>query len=138
MTIIYYRNDLISFTMKILIAEDNLVNQLLMRIYMGKLGWDYLIADNGLLAVEACRTGDFDAVLMDINMPELNGIEATEYIRTFNEEIPVIALTAFGDDANRINCAIAGMNAIIEKPVSLNSVQDAVNELVACKSLSLA
>ncbi len=124
--------------MKILIAEDNLVNQLLMRMYMSKLRWDFLIVENGLLAVEACRTGNFDAVLMDVNMPELNGIVATEYIRTFNEEIPIIAFTGFGDDTNRISCSEAGMNALIEKPASLNSVVDAVTGLVAHKGLSLA
>jgi CheY-like chemotaxis protein len=124
--------------MKVLIAEDNLVNQLLLRMYMNKLGWEFLIVENGLLAADACRTGDFDAILMDINMPELNGIGATEYIRTFNEQIPIIALTAFGDDTSRINCAEAGMNALIEKPVSINSVQEVVSELVVHKGLSIA
>jgi len=107
-------------------------------MYMSKLGWEYLIVENGLLATEACRTGDFDAILMDINMPELNGIDASEYIRTFNEEIPIIALTAFGDDANKINCAEAGMNALIEKPVSLNSILEVVTELVAQGGLRIA
>jgi len=97
-----------------------------------------LIVENGLLAASACKEGDFEVILMDINMPELNGIEATEYIRTFNEQIPIIALTAFGDDANKINCAEAGMNALIEKPVSLNAVQEVVTELVVHKGLSIA
>jgi CheY-like chemotaxis protein len=124
--------------MKVLIAEDNIVNQLLLRIYMKKLGWEYLIVENGLWAIEACRTGDFNAILMDINMPELNGIEATNYIRSFNSEIPIIALTANRDDQNRIKCAKAGMNALIEKPVSLNSIQDIITGLVSNNKLIIA
>ena len=116
--------------MKVLIAEDNIVNQLLIRLYMKKLGWEYVIVDNGLKAIEACRTGDFNAVLMDINMPELNGYEATESIRTFNGQIPIIALTASCENFNRIKYAQAGMNAILEKPVSLNSVRDVITGLV--------
>lgn len=124
--------------MKVLIAEDNLVNQLLMRMYMKKLGWEYEIVENGVWAMEACRTGNYNAILMDINMPELNGIEATEYIRLFNDQIPIIALTACTEDFNRIKCANAGMNALIEKPVSLNAVRDVVNELVAVERFSIA
>jgi CheY-like chemotaxis protein len=124
--------------MKVLIAEDNIVNQLLLRIYMKKLGWEYLIVENGLWAMEACKTGDFNAILMDINMPDLNGIEATKYIRMFNNEIPIIALTANGDDQNRIKCAKAGMNALIEKPVSLNAVQDIITGLVSNNKLIIA
>ena len=124
--------------MKILIAEDNLVNQLLMRLYMKKLGWEYEIVENGLWAIEACKKGNFNAILMDINMPELNGIEATAYIRTFNNDIPVIALTAYSDDYNRTKCAKAGMNALLEKPISLNSVREVIDGLVAGNKLVIA
>lgn len=124
--------------MKILIAEDNLVNQLLMRMYMSKLGWDYTIVDNGLMAIDRCRANNYDAILMDISMPELDGIEATRYIRLFNNIIPIIALTAFGDNANRNKCTDAGMNALIEKPVSLNSISEAIIEFVALRGLRTA
>jgi len=124
--------------MKILIAEDNAVNQLLMKLYMKNLGWEYEIVENGLWAMQACKAGDFDAIFMDINMPEHNGIDATNNIRIFNSEIPIIALTANGDDNCRIKCAKAGMNALIEKPVSLNSVRDVISELVSSKELIVA
>jgi CheY-like chemotaxis protein len=124
--------------MKILIAEDNVVKQLLMRLYMKKMGWEYVIVENGLWALQACKTGDFDAIFMDINMPELNGIETAKYIRMFNTEIPIIALTALGDDNNRDKCAKAGMNALIEKPVSLNSISEIIAELVALNRLRIA
>ena len=124
--------------MKVLIAEDNLVNQLLIRLYMNKLGWEYVIVDNGLWVIEECKAGDFNAVLMDINMPELNGIEAAKFIRKFNDEIPIIALTANGDVINRNKCAKAGMNALIEKPVSLNSIRGIITELVALNGLRIA
>jgi CheY-like chemotaxis protein len=124
--------------MKILIAEDNLVNQLLMRMYMNKLGWEFSIVDNGFSAIEAYKKTEYNAILMDINMPEMDGIEASRYIRMMNQEIPIIALTAFGDNANRSNCANAGMNALLEKPVSLNSISEIVLELVSYNELKIA
>jgi CheY-like chemotaxis protein len=84
-----------------------------------------------LWAVDSCRNGNFDAVLMDIHMPELNGIEATELIRMFDSEIPVIALTAYNDEMNRTRCAKAGMNGLIEKPVSLHMLKDVISNFVA-------
>ena len=73
--------------MKILIAEDNPMNQQLMSKYMSKLGWECVIVENGLLATEACRADVFNAILMDIDMPVLDGIEATRSIRVFNKQI---------------------------------------------------
>jgi len=124
--------------MKVLVVEDNLMNQLLMRMYMSKLGWEYTIVENGLLGIEACRTGDFNVILMDINMPELDGIEATRQIRVFDKGIPIIAFTAYGDNTNRIRCAEAGMNALLEKPVSHNIIHDLIIELVSLNGLRIA
>jgi len=109
-----------------------------MKMYMSKLGWEYTIVENGLLAIDTCRANNFDAILMDISMPELDGIEATRYIRLFNNVIPIVALTAFGDNANRNKCAEVGMNALIEKPVSLNSISETIIEFVALRGLRTA
>jgi len=124
--------------MKILIAEDNLMNQHLMSRYMSKLGWDFIIVDNGLQATEACRSGDFNAILMDIDMPVLDGIEATRYIRAFNKDIPIVAITAYADDQMRSECAEAGMNAFLAKPCSRDEIKVVIMECVEISSYRVA
>ena len=123
-------------TMKILIAEDNIMNQMLMIRYMGRLGWDYVIVDNGLKATEACRNDDFNAILMDIDMPIRDGIEATRYIREFNSKIPIVAITAYADDQMRTKCAEAGMNAFLAKPCSRDEILVTINECVEISTFS--
>lgn len=124
--------------MKILIAEDNLMNQHLMSKYMSKLGWEYVIVDNGLLATEACRSDDFNAILMDIDMPVLDGIEATRYIRVFNKFIPIVAITAYADDQMRTECAEAGMNAFLAKPCSREDIKSVISECVEISSYGIS
>lgn len=116
--------------MKVLIAEDNLMNQHLMSKYMSKLGWEFVMVENGLQATEACRSDDFNAILMDIDMPVLDGIEATRYIRVFNKEIPIVAITAYADDQMRTECAEAGMNAFLAKPCSREDIKAVISECV--------
>jgi len=116
--------------MKVLIAEDNLMNQHLMSKYMSKLGWEFVMVENGLQATEACRSDDFNAILMDIDMPVLDGIEATRYIRVFNKEIPIVAITAYADDQMRTECAEAGMNAFLAKPCSREDIKAVITECV--------
>jgi len=113
--------------MKVLIAEDNYMNQLLMIRYMSKLGWDYEVVDNGLKATEACRCGLFNAVLMDIDMPVLDGIEATRCIREFDPKTPIIAITAYADDQMRSKCAEVGMNAFLAKPCSREEIKNTID-----------
>jgi len=124
--------------MKILIAEDNKMNQHLMNKYMSKLGWEAVIVDNGLLATEASRSHDFDVILMDIDMPVLDGIEATRYIRVFNKAIPIIALTAYADDQMRTECAEAGMNAFLAKPCSRDDIKAVIAECFEISSYKVA
>ncbi len=108
--------------MRVLIAEDDMMNQLLMRKYMRTLGWEYTIVANGLLAVAACTSIVFDAILMDIEMSEFDGIQATRNIRIFNQKIPIIAVTAYANEKNKNECASAGMNAFLAKPVTPNVI----------------
>jgi CheY-like chemotaxis protein len=123
--------------MKVLIAEDNFMNQHLMSKYMSRLGWEYVIVENGLLAAEACRSDDFDAILMDIDMPVLDGIEATRYIRVFNKGIPIVAITAYADDQMRTECAEAGMNAFLAKPCSREDIKVVITECVEISSYKI-
>ncbi len=116
--------------MNVLIAEDDLMNQLLIGKYMRTLQWEHTIVSNGLLALEACRAGNFDAILMDIEMPELDGIEATKSIRQFNKEIPIVAITAYVTEQNRNKCSDAGMNDFLAKPVSQHLIENVITGLV--------
>ena len=110
------------------------MNQMLMIRYMSRLGWEYVVVDNGLKATEACRTDDFNAILMDIDMPIRDGIEATRYIREFNLKIPIVAITAYADDQMRTKCAEAGMNAFLAKPCSREEIKATINECVEISS----
>ncbi len=120
--------------MKVLIAEDNLMNQLLMTRYMGKLGWEFVIVDNGLKATEACKSEFFNAILMDIDMPVCDGLEATRNIREFNNKIPIVAITAFADSQMRTKCAEAGMNAFLAKPCSRDDIKSVIADCVEISS----
>jgi len=122
--------------MKVLIAEDNDMNQQLMLMYMRKLGWQFKIVGNGLLATEACQSEPYDAILMDIDMPVLDGIEATRYIRVYNKSIPIIAITAYADDQMRNECAACGMNAFIAKPCSREEIMHIVHECIEGNKLA--
>ncbi len=118
-------------TIKILLAEDNLVNQLLIRKVIEKAGYSLDLATNGLQALEKLTQSTYDLVLMDVQMPELNGLETTrEIIKTYKEERPkIIAITAgsFGDDEKQ--CLDAGMDDTLEKPFKIEQLQEKMLKL---------
>ncbi len=89
---------------------------------MKQLKWEFTIASNGLEAVEACRNKSFDLVLMDIDMPVMDGIEATRNIRAFNSGIPIIAVTSYADQGTRAEIILAGMNDFLAKPCGKNEI----------------
>ena len=101
---------------KILVVEDNKINQMITRKILEKNKMVCDVADNGEIAVEKARNQDFDLILMDIHMPGISGIEATEQIRLFDKEIPILALTAVTIDENIDEFHEAGFNDIIPKP----------------------
>lgn len=100
----------------ILIVEDNRINQTVTKKILEKNKIICSIAENGLQAVELARKQLFDLILMDINMPIMNGMEASEEIRTFNKTIPIVALTAVEVEEMRLKIMDSGMNDIIVKP----------------------
>lgn len=109
-------------SLSILVAEDNLVNQTLIEHLLEHLGHRATLVDNGAAAVSARRTGQFDFILMDLQMPILGGIDATRQIRALEAEqglppIPIYALTANSRSDDRLRCEKAGMNGFIPKPV---------------------
>jgi CheY-like chemotaxis protein len=103
---------------KVLVVEDMALNQLLMKTLLDDFGFECDIADNGKIAIEKLKEKSFDIIMMDLQMPVMNGFEATEYIRnTLNSEIPIIALTADVTTVDLSKCKAAGMNDYIAKPV---------------------
>lgn len=103
---------------KILVVEDIILNQLLMKTLLDDFGFECDIAGNGKLAIEKVESNSYDIILMDLQMPEMNGFEATEYIRnTLQSQIPIIALTADVTTVDVAKCRSVGMNDYISKPV---------------------
>ena len=103
---------------KVLVVEDIALNQLLMKTLLDDFGFERDIAANGKIAIEKLQKKDYDIILMDLQMPEMNGFEATEYIRnTMHSKIPIIALTADVTTVDLEKCKAVGMNDYIAKPV---------------------
>lgn len=103
----------------ILVVEDNKINQMITKKILEKNKMTCDTADNGEIAVDKVRNGEFDLILMDIHMPGINGIEATEQIREFDTDIPILALTAVTIDENIDDFYAVGFNDIIPKPYKI-------------------
>jgi two-component system sensor histidine kinase/response regulator len=113
------------YPMEILVAEDNLINQHVINQMLKKLGYQVAIVNNGREAVEALSTKAFDLVLMDMQMPELDGMEATKVVReTMVKQPVIIALTANTMQGDREKCLNAGMNDYIGKPIKTDELVD--------------
>ncbi len=105
--------------LKILIVEDDKISKMLIDLTVNKIGREILKAGTGLEAIEACRNNpDIDLILMDMQMPEMNGYEATRQIRQFNSEVIIIAQTANGLNNDREKTIAAGCNDYIPKPIN--------------------
>jgi PAS domain S-box-containing protein len=103
---------------KVLVVEDIALNQLLMKTLLDDFGFEHDIAENGKIAIEKLQNNSFDIILMDLQMPEMNGFEATDYIRNkMDLKIPIIALTADVTTVDLAKCKAVGMNDYIAKPV---------------------
>jgi len=103
---------------KVLVVEDIALNQLLMKTLLDDFGFGCDIAANGKIAIEKLATNSYDVILMDLQMPEMNGFEATQYIRKkLLSDVPIIALTADVTTVDLAKCKDVGMNDYIAKPV---------------------
>ncbi len=106
--------------LRVLVVEDNPVNQMLVATILRKAGHRSDVAGNGLEAIEALRSRAYDLVLMDMQMPEMDGLEATRRIRALGgpkAQVPIIAMTANAMPADRQRCLQAGMNDYLSKPI---------------------
>jgi two-component system, sensor histidine kinase and response regulator len=115
--------------LRVLVAEDNPVNQEVAREYAMSLGCECVIADNGRLAVEAYAASKFDVVLMDCQMPEMDGLTACRKIRDLERErggvrTPIIAVTANAYDSDRMMCLAADMDDFMGKPFTEDQLAD--------------
>ena len=124
------------YPLRILLAEDNVVNQMVVTLMLKKIGYAVQIVDNGKKVLEALARQTYDLVLMDIQMPEMDGLEATREIRK-SESLPtgsdipkppvyIIALTADAMQGDREKCLDAGMNDYLTKPIRPNELQAAL------------
>lgn len=111
--------------LKILLAEDNFVNQKVALKMLDKLGYQADVVSNGRLVLEAVQQQMYDVILMDVQMPELDGIEATKQIVQLVEKRPyIIALTANAMTNDRLTCLAAGMDDYVSKPIKLEALID--------------
>jgi CheY-like chemotaxis protein len=118
---------------RILLAEDNITNQLVALVILKKFGLRADAVANGAEAVKALETLPYDLVLMDVQMPELDGLEATRTIRNpqsavQNHLIPIIAMTANAMQGDRERCLEAGMNDYVTKPVNPQALAEALDK----------
>jgi CheY-like chemotaxis protein len=117
------------------VAEDNPVNQLLMVRLLEKHGFQVVVAGNGRAALSAISEQNFDLVLMDVQMPELDGLQATRTLREMEREgdkkLPVVAMTAHAMQGDRDRCLAAGMTAYVSKPVRSEELFKVIDEVLA-------
>ncbi len=125
--------------MRILLAEDNATNQYVITAYLRAAGHTVVTVTNGIAAIEAVREGGFDAVLMDVEMPEMDGLTATRAIRQLEGEIasiPIIALTANAMSGDREYCIEAGMSDYLSKPISVGELNAALQRVAVSRGLT--
>ncbi len=119
---------------RILVAEDNRVNQRVAVHLLEKMGHTVVVAENGRLAIDACQRESFDLILMDVQMPEMSGFEATAIIRErergTGRHVPIVALTAHAMKGDREKCLEQGMDEYLSKPLYAEALVSTVTELL--------
>jgi two-component system sensor histidine kinase/response regulator len=120
-------------TARILVVEDNYVNQKVVTAVLGKRGFAVELANDGREALAKLESAEFDLVLMDVQMPVLDGLEATRLIRQ-NERwksLPIVAMTAHAMNGDRERCLEAGMTGYVSKPVRPSHLLQTIEEHLA-------
>jgi PAS domain S-box-containing protein len=119
-----------------LVVEDEHINQQILQAILTKLGHRATLAENGYAALDLLRKQHFDIILMDVQMPEMDGLEATRIIRNSNDylrvqNIPIIALTAYAMAGDKDKCLAAGMNSYLAKPVDIKELDKLLKTLTS-------
>lgn len=119
----------------ILLAEDNPINQTLLLRFLTKQGHNVKVAANGRIAVDEWEQAEYDIILMDVMMPEMDGLEATREIRakeqTKGGHTPILAITANAMEGDREICINAGMDDYMSKPVKLDQLVGKIESVIA-------
>jgi CheY-like chemotaxis protein len=133
-------SDLGTGSFKILVAEDNEANQFLIKAITKAESWEITMVDDGEQAIEAYKKDAFDLILMDVQMPILNGYEATRVIRDIEAgkgiHTPIIALTAYAMKSDKDQCIEAGMDDYIAKPFKRQQFLDVIKNALTLKNRS--
>jgi CheY-like chemotaxis protein len=117
------------YPLRILLAEDNEINQLLAIKMLNNIGYEPVVAENGLQVIDLLKTEKFDLILMDVQMPEMDGLEATKHIREKSEMQPVIiAMTANAMSSDEDECLKAGMDDYLSKPVRIEMLKSMIGK----------
>lgn len=124
-------------SLNILLAEDNVMNQRLAIRLLEKLGHTIVVVNNGRIAITELEKGGYDLALMDVQMPEMNGLDATRRIREreqlTGDHIPIVAMTAYAMSGDRERCLEAGMDGYISKPVQPSELSRVIAEAISKK-----
>jgi CheY-like chemotaxis protein len=119
---------------RVLVAEDNLVNQFILKKMLNDWQLDVAFVDNGRKAIDKLKEQDYDLILMDTHMPELNGYQAARHIRVDFEEpkrsIPIISLSAASFDHEQQEAIAAGMNDVLAKPFQPHELHEKIKQLL--------
>jgi CheY-like chemotaxis protein len=126
---------------RVLLVEDTPINQTLETILLSRMGYEVVIANNGIEAIEAYTHSSFDLILMDIQMPEMGGVEATEVIRRMEQDqqkirTPIIAVTANALKGDRERYMASGMDGYVSKPIALEALRIEITRLLAQEAIS--
>lgn len=116
---------------KILMVEDNPVNQKLQMNLLNRMGHNVTLAKDGEEALNLGKDSSYELIFMDMQLPQMSGLEATEKLRSHGIETPIIALTANAFESDRSNCLKAGMNDFISKPVNIRTFQKVLKKHLA-------
>src|SRR5215469_4440721 len=120
-------------SLRVLLAEDNPVNQTLAMRILEKLGHKVQVVNNGREALKRSQAEDFDLILMDVQMPEMDGLEATKAIRSAEAStgihVPIVAMTAHAMKGDREKCLSAGMDGYLSKPIRIEELKQAMSEV---------
>ncbi len=123
-----------SLPLKIAVAEDNMANQRVIMVMLRRLGWESEFAENGRELLDLVRNKDYDLIFMDVQMPSMDGLEATRQIRAGDageglKDVKIIALTANALSGDEARCLESGMNAYMTKPLKLSTLKQAILSL---------
>jgi CheY-like chemotaxis protein len=124
------------FSGRVLIVEDSLTNQMLIRLMLEKLGFVVTIAEDGFQAVDAMNGQVFNLIFMDMQMPNMNGYDATKKIRNLGVRTPIIAMTGSITHEDEKKCIEVGCDDYVSKPIDRNHLVKTISKFIAVEEMA--